>query len=137
MLIDADLALLRRPLHAFVSTVARLGQLPAPRPVWFELADDGQIGLFSFASTPRVAQLRIDPRLGIIVAAPTGEPEAWVAIDGEATLHADGAFELAERLARRYWGDDLVGKANTLDAWRRAELIRIAVRPTAVRRSAG
>lgn len=137
MFTEADRALLSRPLHAFVATVPRPDALPAPRPVWFELTPEEDIELFSFASTPRAVRLRADPRMSVVVAAPVGEPEAWVAIDGDASLHDDGAFDLAERLAYRYWGADLSGHPGVLDEWRRTALVRIAIRPTAVSRSAG
>lgn len=137
MLTDADRALLSRPLHAFVATVAKPDRLPAPRPVWFDLTAEGDIQLFSSPSTARVARLRAVPRATAVVAAPTGEPERWVAVEGDVTLHSDGALELAETLAHRYWGDELAPEHQAvLDEWRGLEWVRIVIHPTAVKRSA-
>ena len=103
MFSDEDLALLNRPLYAFLTVAPRGGRWPAPRPVWFELTDDGALQLFSLATSPKVDRLREQPRASVVVSAPNGEPEHWVSVEGSATLHADGAFELAARLGDRYW----------------------------------
>ena len=97
-----DLELLRRPLHGFLSVAA--GPVPPqPRPVWFEVADDGTLQLFTGPDTLKVRRLRRDPRASIVVAAPVGEREHWVAVTGTVTVEADGAHDLAGRLAARYW----------------------------------
>jgi hypothetical protein len=137
MLTDADRALLSRPLHAYVATVAKPDRLPAPRPVWFDLTPEGDIQIFSTPTTARVARLRAVPRATAVVATPIGEPEHWVAVEGDVTLHDDGAGELAAKLAHRYWGEELdAAHAAVVDEWLRSELVRIVIHPTAVKRFA-
>ncbi|GIG39229.1 pyridoxamine 5'-phosphate oxidase family protein [Cellulomonas phragmiteti] len=98
----ADVELLRRPLHGFLTVAA--GPVPAqPRPVWFELADDGTVQLFTGPDTLKVRRLRRDPRASLVVAAPVGEREHWVSVAGPVTVEPDGAHDLAARLAARYW----------------------------------
>jgi hypothetical protein len=47
-----------------------------------------------------------------------GEPEEWVALDGTVRFRDEGAIELAERLAARYWDLADQSKAATLQSWR-------------------
>lgn len=129
----SDRVLLARPLQAMITVSPAPNRWPAPRPVWFELTDQDTVQIFSFASTPRVARLREVPRASVIVATPVGEPEQWVSIEGTATLHADGPFELAERLAARYYAGE-PEKLALLDEWRKAELVRIELVPEKVQR---
>ncbi len=132
----SDRALLSRPLQAMITVAPTGGRWPAPRPVWFELIDDEDaVQIFSFASTPRVARLRETPRASLVVTAPVGEPEQWVSFEGAATLHADGAYELADRLAKRYYADE-PEKLAVLDEWREAELVRIVIAAERVQRYA-
>lgn len=129
----SDRQLLSRPLQAMITVAPAGGRWPAPRPVWFELTDADEIQLFSFASTPRVARVRETPRASIVVSAPVGEPEQWVSIEGSVAVHDDGAFELADRLARLYYADQ-PGNLAVLDEWRDAELVRLVVTPKRVQR---
>jgi hypothetical protein len=59
----------------------------------------------------------------------------WVAFDGRATITRDGAFELAERLARRYWDMADPEEQTTVESWRKtsAGLRVIEIIPTSVR----
>ena len=129
----SDRQLLSRPLQAMMTVAPQGDRWPAPRPVWFELTDADEVQVFSFASTPRVARLREVPRASIVVAAPVGEPEQWVSLEGSATVHDDGAFEIADRLARLYYAGE-PEKLAVLDAWRKADLVRIVVSADRVQR---
>lgn len=131
----SDRELLSRPLQAMITVTPAAGRWPAPRPVWFELTDAGTLQLFSSAATPRVARVREVPLASIVVAAPVGEPEQWVSVEGSAAIHDDGAFALAERLAARYYADE-PGKLAVLDEWRTADLVRIVITPERVQRYA-
>ncbi|NYF17843.1 hypothetical protein HDC37_002688 [Microbacterium sp. AK009] len=132
-LTTSDRKLLSRPLQAMI-TVAPAGDLwPAPRPVWFELTPADEVQIFSFASTPRVSRVRETPRASIVVATPVGEPEQWVSLEGSVTVHDDGAYQLADRLARRYYAGE-PAKLAVLDEWRRADLVRIVVTPERIQR---
>ncbi|MET8853984.1 pyridoxamine 5'-phosphate oxidase family protein [Amycolatopsis sp. NPDC004625] len=126
-----DLEFLRRPLHGFL-TVAT-GE---PRPVWFEAADDGTIQLFSEVDALKVRRARRDPRASIIVAAPVGERERWVSVTGRVSIEADGAHDLAARLAARYWDLDDPVRAADLEAMLKAEQLRLVIHPETVRRFA-
>lgn len=132
---DEDLALLARPLYAFLTVAARDGRWPAPRPVWFEVTPDGDLQLFSVPEAPKVARLREHPRASVVVAAPTGEPEHWVSVEGPVTLHDDGGAELAARLADRYWADTNDPEhRKLLDLWPTLGVVRIVVHPDKVSR---
>lgn len=125
-----DLALLSRPLYATVTAVPGGDRLPAPRPVWFVVAEGGRIEMFASAGSPRVRRFRADPRASLVVAAPVGEPERWVAAEGSVSLHADGARALAQDLSKRYWFPGII------DDWSEHDLVRIVFTPHRVRRFA-
>jgi hypothetical protein len=128
-----DLEFLRRPLHGFLSVAA--GPVPAqPRPVWFEATDDGTIQMFTAPNTLKVRRLRRDPRASIIVAAPVGERERWVAAAGRTTVEPDGAHDLVQRLAARYWDLDDPARAADLAELLAEEQVRIVIHPEAVSR---
>lgn len=131
----ADVALLRRPLHGFLSVAA--GPVPPqPRPVWFELADDGTVQLFTGPGTLKVRRLRRDPRASLVVAAPVGEREHWVAVSGPVTVEDEGAHDLAARLAARYWDLTDPVRAQDLAGILAEDQVRLVIHPDAVARYA-
>lgn len=128
-----DLEFLRRPLHGFLSMAG--GPLPPqPRPVWFEATAEGTIQLFTGPDTVKVRQVRRDPRASIVVAAPVGERERWVSVAGRATVEPDGAHELCNRLAARYWDLDDPTRAADLAAILADDQVRLVIHPETVRR---
>ncbi|OXM51292.1 pyridoxamine 5'-phosphate oxidase [Amycolatopsis thailandensis] len=129
MLTAEDLEFLRRPLHGFL-TVAD-GPV---RPVWFEAADDGTIQLFTPEDSPKVRKVSGDPRASIIVAAPVGERERWISVAGRVTVEPDGAYELAARLAERYWDLEDPAHAGELAGIQTLELVRLLIHPEKVSR---
>lgn len=131
----ADLDFLHRPLYGFLST-ADGPRPPQPRPVWFEATEAGDVALFSAPDTPRVRRLRRDPRASLVVTAPVGERERWVAVAGSTTIAVDGAGDLIERLAARYWDLSDPVRADDLAGMLREEWVRIVIHPGAVRRYA-
>ena len=131
----ADVELLRRPLHGFL-TVASGPVPPQPRPVWFELTDDGTVQLFTGPDTLKVRRLRRDPRASVVVAAPVGEREHWVSVAGPVTVEQDGAHELAARLAARYWDLSDPARARDLDGILAEDQIRLVLHPEHVGRYA-
>jgi nitroimidazol reductase NimA-like FMN-containing flavoprotein (pyridoxamine 5'-phosphate oxidase superfamily) len=133
LLTAEDLEFLARPLHGFLS-VASAPQPPQPRPVWFEATDEKTVQLFTEPESLKVRRLRRDPRASLVVAAPVSERERWVSVAGRATLEADGAHDLASRLAVRYWDLDDPERARDLDKILAGDLVRIVLRPEAVRR---
>ncbi|GEA86763.1 pyridoxamine 5'-phosphate oxidase family protein [Cellulomonas cellasea] len=134
-LTPADLALLRRPLHGFL-TVAAGPVPPQPRPVWYEVADDGTVQLFTGPDTLKVRRLRRDPRASIVVAAPVGEREHWVSVSGRVTVEADGAHDLASRLAARYWDLTDPVRAQDLAGILAEDQVRLVLHPDDVSRYA-
>ena len=135
LLTAPDLELLRRPLHGFLS-VAGGSQPPQPRPLWFEVVADSTVQFFTELDALKVRRLRRDPRASLVVAAPVDEREHWVSVAGSATIEADGAADLARRLAARYWDLDDVDRARDLAAMLRTELVRVVIHPETVRRYA-
>jgi nitroimidazol reductase NimA-like FMN-containing flavoprotein (pyridoxamine 5'-phosphate oxidase superfamily) len=102
--------------------------------VWFEATAEGTVQLFTGPGTRKVRRLRDDPRASIVVAAPAGERERWVAVAGRTTVEPDGARELAERLAARYWDLDDPVRAGDLAEILATDQVRIVIHPDEVRR---
>ena len=132
----ADREFLATPRMGFLTVPGGTG-LPEPRPVWFEVTEDGAVQLFSLATSPKVRRVRRDPRASLVAANALGEPENWIAISGTATVEEDGAGELATRLGARYWDLDDQEKAAALTSMVEAELVRIVIRPERVSRYGG
>jgi general stress protein 26 len=130
-----DLDFLGRPLHGFLTVHGGL-QPPQPRPVWFEVAADRTIQLFTVPDSLKVRHLHRDPRASITVAAPVGERERWVSVTGPTTIETDGAHDLAARLAARYWNLQDRTRADELAAILAAEQVRVVLHPDTVRRFA-
>ncbi|MBB4684090.1 pyridoxamine 5'-phosphate oxidase family protein [Amycolatopsis jiangsuensis] len=128
-----DREFLRCPLYGFLSMAG--GPVPAqPRPVWFEVTDNGLIQLFSLSGSPKVRQAHRDPRASIVVAAPVGERDRWVSVAGHVALESEGAAELATRLAARYWDLGDASRAGDLAGMLAADLVRLVLHPESVRR---
>jgi nitroimidazol reductase NimA-like FMN-containing flavoprotein (pyridoxamine 5'-phosphate oxidase superfamily) len=128
-----DLEFLGRPLHGFLS-VAGGAQPPQPRPVWFEATAEGTVQIFTEPDSVKMRRLSRDPRASLVVAAPVGERERWVSVSGRTTVEADGAHDLASRLAARYWGVDDQVRAGDLAAILAGELVRVVIHPETVHR---
>jgi PPOX class probable F420-dependent enzyme len=131
--------------NAFLA-VTRLGMLstlaadgtPVTVPVWFEW-DGEAVRMFSGATSGKIRRIVRDPRASLLVPNSVGEPEGWVAFDGSIDVREDGAIELAERLAVRYWDMTRPELRAEVDGWRRnaAALRLLEMRPSAIRRSTG
>lgn len=128
-----DLEFLGRPLYGFL-TVAAGSVPPQPRPVWFEATDSGTVQLFTGPETAKVRRLSKDPRASLVVAAPVGERERWVSVAGCVTVEADGALELAARLAARYWDLDDPRRAAQLADILAEDQVRFVIHPEKVSR---
>jgi PPOX class probable F420-dependent enzyme len=109
---------------------------PVTVPVWCEW-DGAAVRSFTSAGSGKVRRLQRDPRASLLVVNNLDEPEAWVAFDGEVTITREGAFELAERLARRYWDLSDPERRATLETWRKAAtaLRVLELTPTRIRTS--
>ena len=102
-----------------ILTTLREDGSPAAVPVWFEW-DGSAARCFTGAATGKAKRLERDPRASLLVVNRVGEPEAWVAFDGTVTIRPEGAIELAERLARRYWDLTNAEHQAELARWRKA-----------------
>ena len=114
-------------LAEFLDRKARLGSLvtvrrdgsPTAIPVWFGW-DGTTVSMFSESSSTKLTRIANDPRVSLLISNDVGEPEAWVAFDGEAEISERGGFDLAEELAPLYWDLNDPEAAATLDTWRTA-----------------
>lgn len=102
--LNADaLALLRRPIHAWVTTLRRDGSLHST-VVWMDVDDQG---LFFNTAVGRAKErhVRNDPRISMSVLDPDN-PFHYVSVSGTATLEESGADAVIDRLAKKYLGVD-------------------------------
>ena len=122
---------------------ARIGMLsmltttgaPAAVPIWYEW-DGERARMFTSRDSAKVARIRRDGRVCLTVAEPTGVPEAWVSIEGTASIEEGAGFALAQRLAPRYYPPDQA--ARTLADWgsSAAQWVTIVIEPRRIRSSA-
>jgi len=108
--------------------------VPVGVPVWFEW--DGETArIFTGMGSAKVKRLRADPRASLLVVNHIAETERWVSFDGTVSVVEEGGFELAEKLANRYWDLSDPKKKETLDVWRQAasELGVLELAPTRIR----
>lgn len=130
-------AFLATPRLGMFSTLSADGA-PITVPVWFEW-DGAAVRLFSGAATGKVRRAERDPRASLLAANSIGEPEAWVAFDGDVAIIDGGAIELAERLAHRYWDMRDERHRAELESWRAAaaHLRVLQLAPRRIRTSKG
>jgi PPOX class probable F420-dependent enzyme len=131
--------------NAFLSET-RLGILttrasdgtPIAVPLWYEW-DGERARMFSNATAGKVRRLQRDPRASLLVTNVLGEQEYWVAIDGTVALRREGAIELAERLAARYWDLSKPDRAHAVQRWRdnAGTLVLLELTATRVRTYSG
>jgi hypothetical protein len=128
-----DLEFLGRPLHGFLSMAG--GPVPPqPRPVWFEATAEGTVQLFTAPDSLKLRHRERDPRASLVVAAPVGERERWVSVAGPTTVEPDGAHDLLDRLAARYWDLDDPTRSGQLAGILAEEQVRIVLHPETVHR---
>ncbi len=127
-------AFLQQARIGVLSTLDAAGA-PLALPIWYEW-DGVRARMFSSVSAPKVARLRRDGRVCLTVAEPAGVPEAWVAIEGMATIEEGTGFAVAQRLAPRYYPAEQAER--TLAAWERVaqDWATIAIEPRRIRSSA-
>jgi len=108
---------------------------PLAIPIWYEW-DGARARMFSSVRSPKLARLRRDGRVCLTVAEPVGVPEAWVAIEGVATIEEGTGFALAQRLAPRYYPVEQAER--TLADWGRVaqDWVTIVIEPRRIRSSA-
>jgi PPOX class probable F420-dependent enzyme len=127
-------AFLNEPRIATLATLTREGA-PVAIPIWFEW-DGERARMFTGRTSPKVTRIQRDGRVCLTVAEPAGVPEAWVAIEGTASIEEGTGFALAQRLAPRYYPPEQA--ARTLAEWGRSadNWVTIVVEPRRIRSSA-
>jgi PPOX class probable F420-dependent enzyme len=100
---------------------------PTAVPVWFEW-DGATATLFTAQTSAKIRRLRADPRVALSVETTVGEPEAWVTLEGIASIEAEGGIELARRLIVRYYSAERA--AAVLPGWEKAAGDWVVVRVT-------
>ena len=130
-------AFLAEPRLGMLSTLGADGA-PVTVPVWFEW-DGAAARVFTGAATGKARRIERDARASLLAPNKVGEPEAWVAFEGDVTIVVDGAIELAERLAHRYWDMNDGAHRAELESWRKAaaHLRVLELTPRRIRTSKG
>lgn len=96
-------ALLARPNHAVMATVAKDGR-PVTVATWYLLEDDGTVLLNLDAGRARLKHLRADPRVALTALA-TDDWYTHVSLQGRVISIADDeGLRDIDRLARHYTG---------------------------------
>lgn len=107
---------LAKTRYGYLTTLASDGS-PRSVPVWFDW--DGQaVRIFTGIDTPKVKRIKRDPRVTLLVSNDISEYEAWISFDGTAKVRLDGAIELVEKLAAKYWDLSDPNRKATLDSWK-------------------
>lgn len=113
---------------------------PAGVPVWFDW-DGRTLRMFSGRGSPKVRYLQENPAASVLVTNHVGEPEGWVAFDGEIEV---GEFEasawesLIDRVAPRYWDVTNPDYADEISNWRQSpsSFVSLTMQPSKVRSGA-
>ena len=114
---DADReAFLAVNRYGILTTLRKDGS-PIAVPVWFDW-DGSSVRMFTNVASPKLRRLANDARASVLVANNVDEKEKWVAFDGPIVVRDEGGFELAEKLAQRYWDLSDPARASTLEIWR-------------------
>jgi hypothetical protein len=89
--------------------------------------------VFSSRAAAKVRRIEADPRVSLTVYEGVGVPEAWVSIEGQASLVQEGTADLVRRLADRYYEPDHAAQAK--EDWLRGEpnLVTLVVTPLRVK----
>ncbi len=101
-------------------------------PVWFEWT--GEVArIFTSRTSPKVTRIKRDPRVALEVEEGVGIPEAWVSIEGVATIEEEGGIELARVLADRYYTSEKV--AEVWPSWEKnaANWVVLVITPRKIR----
>jgi PPOX class probable F420-dependent enzyme len=120
--------------EARIATLVSLNPNGSPTgvPVWFDW--DGKTAtVFTSGTSAKIRRIREDSRVCLTIAEPAGINEAWVTIEGTASVEQDGGIELARRLAPRYYTPEHA--AETLPGWEKIanSWVVIRITPTRIR----
>jgi PPOX class probable F420-dependent enzyme len=124
-------AFLRETRIAKLATLNADGS-PTIVPVWFDW--DGETAtIFTGRTSPKIRRVQRDPRVALSVEEGVGVREAWVTIEGTASIEQSGGYELSERLAERYYEEPR--RSEALADWGkvRESFVVIRITPTRIR----
>jgi PPOX class probable F420-dependent enzyme len=121
---------LRTELIAWLTTVTAEGQ-PQSSPVWF-LWEDGEIVVCSLATTPRVRNLRADPRVAVNLNS-DHEGGDIVTLEGEARVVDHELPPATEAAYRGKYDAKIDDYGWTWESFRRDYPVVVRIRPTRVR----
>ena len=113
---------------------------PTGVPVWFDW-DGATVRMFASRTSPKVRQLQSDPAISVLVTNHVGEPEGWVAFDGDMEIGDFDAAEwaaLIDRVAPRYWDLSNPDYRTTIDQWRSSPeaFVSLTLQPEKIRSGA-
>lgn len=118
------------------------GARPSPTgvPVWFDW-DGSTLTMFAGRSSAKVKHLSNDPNISVLVTNKVGEPEGWVAFDGEVSIEDFAPEEwqaLIDRVAPRYWDLSIEGYKQEIANWRSAPdmFVALKIQPERIRSGA-
>ena len=113
--------LLEAPIVAILAT-RRKDDTVLLSPVWFEWREGGFSVWAVSRDDGKVRHIARDPRVSIVVAN-SDWPYKGIEVRGQATLSDDGFYELLDRTARRYLGDE--GAERMVGTYKPGVVIRI------------
>ena len=107
---------LSKTRYGYLTTLSSDG-FPKTVPIWFEW-DGHTVRIFTVINSLKLKRIEQDPRVTVLVAKDMNEHEAWVSFDGIANIHSEGAIELVEKLANKYWDLSDPKRKQTIDHWK-------------------
>lgn len=130
---EYKLDFLSKTRYGYLTTLTKDGA-PKTVPIWFDW-DDHMVRIFSVVGTAKLKRIEKDPRVTVLAASEMSEHEAWVSFDGHAEIRSEGAIELVEKLANKYWDLSNPEKRDTIERWKgMPEIFRvIEIVPTQIR----
>lgn len=112
----ADFQLVEEPRIGILITCKQNGSAIGV-PVWFDW--DGEIiRCFAAKDSAKIKRLANNPKASLLVTNSVGEPESWLAFDGDVNISDVGGIELAEKLAQKYWDLGILSNAQKLQSWK-------------------
>ena len=111
---------------------------PIGVPVWFEW--DGETRrCFADRTSQKITRLRRNPRASLLVTNDVGEPDQWIAFDGDFAITDKAGIEVAERIAAGYWDLNNPELKATLEQWKQAPeaFALLEMKPERIRRGNG
>jgi PPOX class probable F420-dependent enzyme len=103
-LTDEQRAFLRENAFPATVTTLRADGSPHSTVVWIDEAD-GEVWFNTAVRRAKERHLRNDPRVSAVVVDPSNQYR-WLAVNGTASLQAEGADEHLDKLAKKYLGQE-------------------------------